>query len=145
MEKLNQRRREVLLQRLDHEERTVMSRTSLLETKRVLPTQKHALELKERKVDLLSTAQERRLRETMMWQNSTTGQQGGKVHPRSRSEDEEKALVQETNRIREVSFRVFSTQIKELEAQQGALIESVDRMRMEEERESRKFKQLSAA
>ena len=108
-EKLNKRRREVLLQRLDREEQVGKSKTSLLDTRRVLYRQKLAMEEKKRKVDLLNTAQERRLRDTLYWGASAlSSNTASRPQPRSKSEDEEKAVQQESRRIHEVSTRVTS-------------------------------------
>lgn len=107
-EKLNKRRREVLLQRLEREEQVVKSKTSLLDTRRVLSRQKLAMEEKKLKVDLLSTAQERRLKDTFYWSASALSNTVNRPQPRSKSEDEEKAVQQENRRIHEVSVRVTS-------------------------------------
>lgn len=107
-EKLNKRRREVLLQRLEREEQVVKSKTSLLDTRRVLSKQKLAMEEKKLKVDLLNTAQERRLKDTFYWSSSALSNTANRPQPRSKSEDEEKALQQENRRIHEVSLRVTS-------------------------------------
>lgn len=108
-EKLNKRRREVLLQRLEREEQVVKSKTSLLDTRRVWYRQRLAMEEKKKKVELLNTAQERRLKDTFYWGSMSLASTANRPHPRSKSEDEEKALQQENNRIREVSNRVISS------------------------------------
>lgn len=142
LEELNRRRKEVIMQRFEHEEKATSSKTELLETRRVRTTQRRVLQMKEGRIKAINSSQERRMMNTLQWVRNHQTSSSALPRVRSTSETSERELQEETQRIERVKAKVLCTQIRELQAQQSALLDSVVKIKRQHHQAQQQFHEL---
>ena len=133
---LMQKRREIIDTRLAVTQKMTTSRSEILEVKRVFPTQKRALQLKENRIAAISDMQERqlqlRLEKLRVKESQNVSKAGQLAHGRSQSQNQDMQLQEEVHKLRLAREKVGARQIKELEESEKAMQENVVKMQAEE-------------
>lgn len=133
-----QKRKEIMDRRLAKTQKLATSRSEILEIKRVLHTQRRAMELKENRIAAIDEMQKRQLQLRMeklkLRESQNVSKANQLTHMRSHSQAEEAQLQEEMFKLTLARKKVVLTQVKELEESEQAMLSNVEKMQADEKR-----------